>query len=245
MAKKRKKDLDPNDDIEETDDEEEVDDEELDDESDDDEEESSDDDDSEDAGDDDDEDDETGDETISMDTYKGLQRTLALRDKTIKDEQGKTEALQVKLDETVAGMDSSEIVRSELQKNYRDAVKRIAALESENTDSKKKAMKNSVIAKDYANLAKFVEYIPDADTEEDFAENCKAFKKLLGDKVNQELDAELDGTTTVVDDESEQVSQAAIDKLFDKAMSLAGIDGKEKEYDNAMEKYLEAIESTE
>ena len=197
-------------------------------------EETTDDDDSE-----EDDDDSTGD-LISMDAYKGLQRTLSKSQKELLSAQKLLIEQKNEFDEYRSGMDASDVVLKDLQQNLAESLKRVLALEEENATNKVDAMQSEVILNDFPALARFKDYIPSADSKEKYVENAKAFAELMGEKVNEVLDEELEGSTTTVDEEVTGPTQAQLDKAYDKALALA-IPGKEKEYNKAMDDYMKLM----
>lgn len=180
--------------------------------------------------------------TVPMEVYKGLQRTVNERNEEIKRLKGENQSLNQEIEDLKESMEKGDIVRADLQKSIRETNERIEALETENQQAKKEAMKNRVLMEKFPDLQHLKEYIPDADTEEDFVENASAFKEKLGKQVDSEVTRELEGSTPPVDGDDNGVpSQEEVDQLYDKAMSLAGLSGKQEEYDAAYDKYLAAL----
>ena len=184
-----------------------------------------------------DEDEDSSDDLISMDAYKGLQRTLNKANSALKKAQDDADAKQTEFDEYKTTLDSSDIVMRDLQKSLIDANKRVTALEEENDTNKVEAMQSDVILNDFPALARFKEYIPSADSKDEFTKNATAFAELLGEKVTKALDEELEGSTVSADEEVTGPTQVQLDKSFDKTMALA-VPGKEKEYEKAMADYM-------
>ncbi len=184
-------------------------------------------------------DDVTGD-TVSVDIYKGLQRTLARRETELKAQVDAAEKAQKDLDDFKASLNADEAVRATLVNNLQDALKRVSALENENKQSKVEAMQSDLILKDFPSLARMKAYIPSAETVEEYRKNCEQFAAVLGDNVTKALDEELTNTTIKVVDEEPKISQAHLDKLYAKAMSHA-LPGQEKDFNKAMDEYTDAL----
>lgn len=251
MAKKKKEDLKKDDEDLEAD----ADDQDSDDESNDDDGTPSDDDDTKDddkddsddadadADDDDDKsDDDDDDDMVSSDAYKSLQRTIAKRDKAIKDAEAKKDAIQEELDTLRSTSKKGDVVKADLETRFKEQAKRLDSLEKENKQSKEDSMQSRIIMESYPELAKLKVYIPKSDDEDDYRENCKKFATALGEKITEELVNELDTTTVPVDEKDKKPTQAAVDELYEKAMSLAGDPKKEVEYNKVMDEYLDALE---
>lgn len=182
-------------------------------------------------------------ETVPADTYKGLQRTVSKKDKEIKDLEGKLKAAEKEKADAEAMLNSGEKVRLDLQKTITDQGKRLSALEQENEQSKTDAMQNRVIAEDFPQLAKLKAYIPSAASEDEYRKNCEGLVTALGEETTKLLTKEVSTSTPPVEDDEKPVSQAQVDKLYDKAVALAGVKGKEKEYNKAYDEYLAALNS--
>jgi len=236
MAKKKKDDLEKDDELLEDEESSEEEDSEKDEENpEDDQDESSDESTEEDSSDDN----ITGD-TVSVDMYKGLQRTLARREKEVEAQKLAAEKARKELDDFQASLNADEAVRATLVNNLQDALKRVSALENENKQSKVEAMQSDIILKDFPSLARMKDYIPSAETEEEYRKNCEQFADVLGDNVTKALDEELTNTTLPVEDEEPTISQAHLDKLYAKAMAHA-LPGQEKEFNKAMDDYTDAL----
>lgn len=179
---------------------------------------------------------------ISMKAYKSLQRRLSEKDRQIDQLESERDDYKGQLESIKSDLEKGDKVRSDLEDRITKTNQRLEALENENQQSKKEAMKSRVIMNEFPELAHLESYIPEADDEETFKENCRKFAEDLGEEVTSQMSRELDTTTLQVDDESKKVSQVEIDRLHSKAMSLAGVNGKEEEYDEAMDAYLAALD---
>lgn len=189
--------------------------------------------------------DDSEDGKISVEAYKGLQRTIAKRDKELERLKKEADEIRSDYDEFRSSVDADTVVRQELQKTLSKAMNRIEKLEEENKASKTEAMQSNILMDEFPSLTKLKEYIPSAETEDEFRENCKNFSAALGENITEALEEELAGTTVEVEDEKTNgVTQAQIDKAHEKAQSLA-IPGKEKEYNKAMDEYLDLLARAE
>ena len=183
-------------------------------------------------------------EVVPAKVYKGLQRTVAKKDKELADLKEANKALAEEMDGLKDQLSSGDKIRIDLQKRFKETSDRIAALETENEQSKTDAMQNRVIAAEFPGLARLKEFIPSASTEDEYRENCKALAGALGEEVTKTLDHELNSSTPPVeDDDVKPVSQAQIDKYYAAAMKLAGVEGKEEEYESALGKYMKALQT--
>lgn len=199
-------------------------------------------DDSEETKEDDDKDDDDL-EVIPAKVYKGLQRTVAKKDAELEKLKVDHAKLLEEQNDLKSTLDSGEKVRFDLQQKFKETSNRIAALELENEQSKVSAMQNRVIAAEFPGLARLKDFVPSAATEDEYRENCKSLTLALGTEVNKSLEKELTNSTPPVEDTEKQVSQATIDKLYAKAMKMAGIRGKEDEYEKTMDEYMKALQS--
>lgn len=186
--------------------------------------------------------DEDNAEFVPAVVYKGLQRTVSKKDSQIAKLNKELEDAKKEKKDAEALLGKGDQVRLDLQKTIRDQGERLSALEQENKQSKREAMQSRVIAEDFPGLAKLQEYIPSAETEDEFRKNCEGLEAALGEETTKILTKELQGSTPSVDDEeTKPVSQATVDKKYAAAMALAGVRGKEKEYNKAYDEYLDAL----
>lgn len=194
---------------------------------------------------DDDSESDDEDEVVPAKIYKGLQRTVSKKDKEIQQLEKEIEEAKKEKEEAEAMLDKGDKVRLDLQKTITDQGERLSALEKENKQSKAQAMQSRVIAEEFPGLANLTNFIPSAETEDEYRENCKSLQEALGDNVTQRLEKELKSSTVPADEDEgkKPASQSEIDKKYNKAMSLAGVPGKQEEYDKAFNEYLEAVNS--
>lgn len=190
-----------------------------------------------------DEENKEDDSLIPANVYKGLQRTVSKKDSEIAKLKKELENAEKEKADALAVLDKGDKVRLDLQKTIADQGKRLGALEQENQQSKLEAMQSRVLAEDFPGLAKLKNYIPSAETEDEYRKNCEGLQAALGEETTKILTKELSNSTPPVDDNNKPVSQAQVDKLYSKAMSLAGVRGKEQEYKKTFDEYLLALNS--
>ena len=118
--------------------------------------------------------DEDEDESVPANVYKGLQRTVSKKDKEIDELEDKLKKSKQEKADAEAMLESGDKVRLDLQKTITDQGERLSALETENKQSKLSAMQSKVIAEDFPGLAKLRDYIPSAETEDEYVRIVKA-----------------------------------------------------------------------
>lgn len=97
----------------------------------------------------------------------------------------------------------------------------------------------TLILRDYPQLAQFTAFIPSADTDEAYIANAKAFAETLKSYVDVGVKSVVSGGTPpappVTTPPPNSASQEDI--IWDKVSRLAGVPGKEAEFETAMEEW--------
>lgn len=171
-------------------------------------------------------------------SYQGLQRTTEKKQKqigelsdTVGDLTEQIEAL--KLDKT-----GSEQKAKELEEKLEAVSQKLKEVTAEKGSLDNTIARQKVILESHPTLAPFMKFIPEGDSLETFESNAKEFAEALGVFQEQQTAEDLEGASPPPPGGDETVSSSALDKAWDKVSKLAGVRGKEAEYDAAYEDYL-------
>lgn len=101
----------------------------------------------------------------------------------------------------------------------------------------------TIVLKEFPVLAPLAEYIPHANTDDEFRTSAKNFQTALEAYVKQEVRTTLEGSgpTLGSGDDKRQARQSTIDTQWDTVNKLAGVPGKEADYNKEYAKLLEMI----
>lgn len=175
--------------------------------------------------------------------YKGLQSASEKQRQKLADnlevEQDKVTELTKQLAEAGG---SAELLTAEKEaktKELDEAQAQLATITDEKKAVEDQLERQEVIASDFPSLTGLGDYIPKGDTIEDFKANAEKFKEKMGSRVDDAVDEKLKGATPQVPTGDDEVSSTEKDKAYNKVSSLAGVAGKEEEYQIALDVYQE------
>ncbi len=97
--------------------------------------------------------------------------------------------------------------------------------------------RKDLISQKYPKLSPFQGYIPPGDDLEEYEENAKSFAETL--KVYNEnfLEGQVEGASPPPPSQDEEIDETEEDRLWSIVASTAGVQGKEEEYNKALEKW--------
>ena len=181
-------------------------------------------------------------ETVSKASYTSLQRVLNKRDEELGTLRGQLEQALEAVEELKSNQSSSEKAQEQAAEKLRELQEQLDAAETDRSKLQKQVSQQGILLEEFPDLAPFAEYIPSSDDEEGYKANAKNFSEALEAFVEKKVQSTLDGSAPPPPDGNrESPNQAKIDRAYDKAMKLAGIPGKESEYEKAWEEYLELV----
>jgi hypothetical protein len=185
-----------------------------------------------------------GDKTQKSDStdwktsYQGLQRVVAQRDQTIlKLTQEKQNAIN-ELEELKQTSGHTELVKADLEKSKGTLEAQVITLTAENTGLKTQNAQLKIIMQEFPQLSGLIKYIPPATDDEGFRQNAKAFADELAGQVKLGLKEVLTGATPPQPENGKMTTEAEEDALYTQVVALAGIPGKEAEYEKLRQKWV-------
>lgn len=181
---------------------------------------------------------------VTEESYKGLQRAAerqkAKLEKELADARGKLEQSATELEE--AKLAAAE--KANLEKAQSDLNTNIANLQAERDKLTRQLNQQKIVLAEFPQLAPLAAYIPVADTDEKFKENAVGFEAALKIYVASQIKGTFEGSGPPIGSGNGSQSADALDKLWAEVYAVAGIPGKEKEYEEAYAKLQEALKTT-
>jgi hypothetical protein len=183
----------------------------------------------------------SSDEEITPERYKGLQKVVAKRDAELLDQKAKLDKLAEDLEELRSQTSSSEAAKTKLAKDLADAQASLSTAQAEQGRATKRLAQQTIVLKQFPELAPLAEFIPAAESDEDFVKNANALKASLEAYVSQGVKTKLSGAVPPLTQKSnEMVPDGEEDRLWNEINRTAGMPGLEKEYREANDK-LQAL----
>lgn len=175
--------------------------------------------------------------------YKGLQKTVAKKDEAITELQKKLETLTANLEELRVTHGTTEQQKQLVEQSRQTLEKQLAEVKAERDNATKTLREQAIIMTEFPQLAKLSKYIPPATTEEDFRKNAAAFAEDMSKAVSTGVKDAMTGATPPQKGAEPMANEAEEDRLWTKVTSLAGIPGKEAEYEEARAKWVKLQQS--
>lgn len=176
--------------------------------------------------------------------YNGLMKTVTKKDGTITDLQGKLEKLSADLEELRTSQTATEQQKATAEKAKTDLEQLLTSTKTELTEAKKSLSQQTIIMNEFSQLGKLAKYITPAVDDKTFTDNAKSFSTDLEDYVQARLKGLMAGSSPPQPKgKQEMATEAEEDALYKKVTSLAGISGKEAEYEEARQKWV-ALQQT-
>jgi len=172
--------------------------------------------------------------------YIGLQKTVAKKDGQITTLQEKIDQLVADLEELRTNASATEKDKTTLETSARQLQEQMATLTSERDGLKKQLAQQQVIINKFPQLAHLAKYIPPAETEEDFIKNATDFAADLKTAIDSGVKDLLKGASPPQPpDDRKPPTEDAEEVAYRKMVKLAGVPGKEEEYEVARKAWLE------
>ncbi|MGC9423773.1 hypothetical protein, partial [Vibrio sp.] len=173
--------------------------------------------------------------------YKGLQAVIAKRDQTIASLTNKNQDLETEIADLKSKHGTAISEKTDLSEKITNVTEEKTNLENQVAKLEKKLKHQDIVMKDFPELAPVMSFIPETETEEEFRAKAKELQSSLNKYVGDGMQNVLSGSSPAVsgNEENSTLSGDEADKWYREAASLAGIPGKEKEYEEAFQKYLE------
>lgn len=185
-----------------------------------------------------------GKKTYSEIEYKGLQAVIAKRDTTILNLTTELADTKAKLTEALENQATTVNEKTSLDAKFTDTQTKLTAIESEKNALQKIVSEQKIIMQEFPDLAPAYSFIPKAETEEEFREKAKELRSTLKQLVNNGVQTILTGSspsTNMTGSELTPLGGDDEDKAYRLVAALAGRPGKEKEFEEANERYQKIL----
>lgn len=179
-------------------------------------------------------------------SYKGLQKTVAKKDKERDELQDKYDDLSAQFEELKSNSSKSQETLGELEKQLKETKDSLDSLSDERDNFKSQLERQTLIMTEFPNLAPLAKYIPESADEEEFRKNAKEFADALENNVKAGIKETLAGSGVKQPTDTEEfTSQDEVDAAYERAVALAGDPAKAKEYEEANQEYIKLFESSQ
>jgi len=176
----------------------------------------------------------SNDEEITPERYKGLQKVVAKRDAEIDALKLKLEELSTTQEEVRLKGATTEAEKAKLAKDLEDARKLLETATAEQQRATKKLAQQTIVLKQFPDLAPLAEFIPPADDDETFVKNAKSLTESLDAYIEARVKSKLSGAVPPVQPRSQdQLPDGEEDRLWAEVSRYAGVPGKEREFREA------------
>lgn len=176
--------------------------------------------------------------------YKGLQTSS---DRRISELTNLNQALQSKYDTLAAQFEDAQrqlgevsTAKSTLETTHSELRGQLEQATAERERLKKTQDQQSLLLRNYPQIAPFLSFIPTADSDEKYLENAKAFAETMQSFVSTGVTATLQNAVPPAPPPKNPVppQEDEGDRLYREAVALAGDPDKVREYEGAMQKWI-------
>jgi chromosome segregation ATPase len=175
--------------------------------------------------------------------YKGLQAVIAKRDGTIGTLTAQIVELEGKLAEAQSQHGAAVTEKTTVATQLTDAQSKVTQLQAEVTALQKKLSYQGIILKEFPDLASAASFIPETATEEEYRQKATEFRGTLKQYVDSRVKNVLDGSSPPIDQQNTTINASDDDKAYRDVVSLAGRPGKEKEYQEAYDRWQNILKA--
>jgi chromosome segregation ATPase len=185
-------------------------------------------------------DDEPPDETDQDDdddrdwqaSYKGLQKVVSRKEKAAESLKKKYDKLSEQHESQKAKSGAADTAQSDLEKQLKEAKTELDTLTSERDKLNNQLSQTNLVMEKFPEIAPLAQYIPTADTIEDFEKNAKKFAEDVGAQIETGVDKKLEGASPGAPPGEEGLdTENEKDKLWDELNELGRDPEKNAEYE--------------
>lgn len=178
---------------------------------------------------------------VTEESYQGLQRVVAKKDKELDTLKDTVATLSTQLEELKADSTKLTGTKGTLETQLQDAQSKLQELETSRADLDKQLRQQGIIMQEFPSLARLATYIPAADDDEQFRTNAKSFAEAMQAFVKSGVQEVISGGAPPQPQSDDTVGETEEDKLWGEVYTLAGVPGKEKEYAEANRRLQEVL----
>lgn len=171
--------------------------------------------------------------------YKGLMKTVAKKDSSIAELQEKLDKAVTDIEEIRTSTTLTEAQKTAAEKAKTDLEAQLNQTKAERDTLQKSLSQQAIIVNEFSHLGKLSKYIPKAEDDETFKKNATAFAADLEEAVQARVKSVMSGSTPPQPKgKQEMATESEEEALYRKVTSLAGIAGKEAEFEEARQKWV-------
>lgn len=178
---------------------------------------------------------------VTEESYQGLQRVVAKKDKELEDLRSKMNTLAESLEELKTNSSQLAGTKGDLEKALQEAKTQLESIETDRNTLDKQLRQQGIVMREFPNLAGVAQYIPQAEDDDTYRANAKAFSEAMGSFVKSGVHQVISGGTPPQPPSKDTASETEEDQLWRDIYSLAGVPGKEKEFNDANERLQQVL----
>lgn len=188
--------------------------------------------------------DQSSAKTYTEAQYKGLQAVIAKKDALIAKQTTEIADLQTKLVEAEANHGSALSEKEKLSGKLTESTGEVDTLNKKVAELQRKLNHQDIIMKDFPDLAPAAYLLADTESEEEYRESAKALRATLKQYQGTAVKNAISGSSPPIEDDGggSSLNVDELDKAYKEVTALAGIPGKEQEYEKANQRYIELMQ---
>lgn len=177
--------------------------------------------------------------------YKGLQKVVAKKDQDIESLQQQIDKFASELEELRNTSGSLEVDKKALAGKLEEIQNQFNQTQQERDRLQSQLERQNIIVKSFPDIAPLADFIPPADSLEQFEANAKNLQEAVQQMVEQRTTEVIKGGTPTLPRETgeEMTSTSQEDKLWSEVYRLAGVPGKEQEYEEKRQLLVNLMQS--
>jgi hypothetical protein len=180
---------------------------------------------------------------VTEESYQGLQRVVAKKDKELDDLKASKELLNTQLEELKTTSAASAQSKGDLEAKLKEAEDKLSSLETDRNGLNRQLKQQEIIMQEFPDLAPLAGFIPSSEDEDSFRTNAQNFKEALGNFVQKGVKKTLEGATPPQSPPSDGFADTEEERLWDTVYRTAGSLKPEdvKEYNEANTRLQEIL----
>lgn len=172
-------------------------------------------------------------------SYKGMQKVANNKEAELKATREQIDKLAAKIEELKADATVKESAKGDLDKLFKETQDNFTNLKKDKDELDQQLVRQDIVMSDYPDLVSLAEYIPASEDADTFKDNAKKFSEAMQSFVDKGVKSALKGSSPKQEPGTDEVvSSDEKNKLWEAAAALAGVKGKDKEYEEAMQAYM-------
>jgi len=185
------------------------------------------------------------DETDWKVSYQGLQKVVSKKDSTITKLTEQVETLSTQLEEIKNTSSSTAKQKADAEKALEELRSTLEEATSERDTLRTQLDRQKLINDKFSELGPMAKYVPAGESLEEYEANAQAFLEDLNARTGAQVKRTLAGSSPETPSgEGDDIvfDQKEYDRLWDEVDLLAGVPGKEREFQEAQQKLQKLME---